>query len=304
MRRLLLALLLLAALAPPRFARAQEPPVSPAEPLPLKKQPREPKLLTDHTAYTIEKRQWRVGLLNLQYGISERFSLGTNPLAWLLAPNLNGKFIALRREKIDLALQAGLARVDLERIIPVEGATLGLLPLGWKLSWVISDRFSLHAGTSHLVAKVSGGLTGEQLGAALGVSTGQDVGGSLGESGVDTEVYSSAQATLHQLNLAFDWRLNRRDTIILESRNAFALNGRFEVGAEASHEESGASTSTSVVQTINTPLKEVPSSLSLAWQWSWEHFHLRLGIPLNPVNPYSWSQAFTAYWLIGPRERG
>lgn len=54
---------------------------------------------------------------------------------------------------------------------------------------------------------------------------------------------------------------------------------------------------------LATTLNTLPTALSLSWQLTYPRFHVRFGIPLNPGNPLSTTQAFTFYWVLGPKPK-
>lgn len=51
----------------------------------------DPEIITDHSAYVVKPRQWRMELVNFDYGLTDTIQLRTAPALWLLGPNAFGK---------------------------------------------------------------------------------------------------------------------------------------------------------------------------------------------------------------------
>lgn len=259
---------------------------------------------TDHTAYLVRPGQWRLGLATFDYGVTETLQLRTAPALWLLGPNAYGKAKILDTQPVDIALQAGILRVDLSRLSTqrqgVEAAFLAI-PLQWWASLEIDEHWTLSLGTGHNVFKVSGGLTGREIGELLGTVAGDDrIGGQLEALG--TGLYGSGQLWLHQSRVAVDYRLNQRHSVILQTNNSFLVTGLLTAGASVEDAATGTTAEVGASAQFSNPLTQVPTAASLAWQVSWPRFHLRLGLPLT-ANPQSLVQAVALYWVLGPKTR-
>ncbi len=265
--------------------------------------PVDPKLLTDFTAYTTRPREWRIGPFDLQYGLLDNLSVGLNPLAFVVAPNIGGKVTAIQTRRVDVAFKATYYQFNLDRL-DAEGVTgrFAAAPLAWTASWMINEHFGLHGGSSHWLVKLDGGLSGKEISEGLAALLGTDISGDLGAS--ESGLYGASNLALHQLNLAFDWRPTRRGSLILESNSYLLVTGVLSAGAQTVDEANDSEVSVGASVRLSQGLKTVPNATSLAWQWSWPRFHLRVGIPLNPTNPFSYTQAFTLYWVLGGKDKG
>lgn len=267
-------------------------------------QPIDTEVSTDHTAHLVRPGQWRLGLATVDYGVTDTLQIRTAPALWLLGPNAYGKAKVLDTQQADLALQAGVLRVDLGRFNPQEqrvDAEFFAVPLQWWASLEFNEHWTVSIGTGHNAFKISGGLTGQEIGRLLGSVSGDDrIGAQLGELG--TGLYGGGQLWLHQARFALDWRLNRRHSIIVQTNNSFLVTGLLTAGATMEDDATGTTAEVGASVQFSNSLEQVPTAASLAWQLSWPRFHLRLGLPLT-TNPQSVVQAFTFYWVLGPPDR-
>lgn len=263
----------------------------------------DPKVLTDVTAYTIEKKQWQIGVFDQDYGLLRNVSIGTTlPFYVVGMVNAHAKVTAIQTPKFDAALEAAWYRASLA-IIDLPTGTMTITPVGWKGSWLVRRKWSLHFGHNWTMIAIRGDLPASKIVEAVSEGSGADIEAALldtlDEKGVST--YAGARLTLLQFNTAFDYRLNRRDSIVLANASYVSLHGLIAAGI-ATGEEGGKTSETGISQEISTPLKNVPSTPTLSWQWSWRRAHLRAGIPLSKsANVLFWiPQAFELYWILGP----
>ena len=258
----------------------------------------EPKVLTDVTAYTAGKKTWSVGLFNQEYGLLHNVSVGTRaPLFALGVANAHAKVTAVQTPKFDAAITGEVLVARLGT-----ASSVRVVPVAWTGSWLTSSKLSLHFGHAWTMAAIDGQLTASDLAGGiedvLGVDIGADLAGPLG----DAEVYAGASVTLLEARLAADYRLNRRDSIVVSARSFVAAYGL--VGGGAALELDGvdeAELGTTV--RFNTALNEsLPALVSVSWQFSWERLHLRVGIPVTRGAGalFAVPQAFRLYWVLGP----
>jgi hypothetical protein len=303
----MLTIALLAALATP--APAQQPP---AEDTPLKDQPPDPRGKQDFTAYTVREGQWRVGFNGVDYGLSDTTSVGTSAFYWVVGPSVRGKVTAIDRQRLAFAVEAGYYGVYsawIEALVTSSSdvdftATLGVVPLSWTGTWNISDRWSVHLGNSWKISTLEGELTGLQISEIMATVAGDDLDDAvLGELGSAT-VYANAMGrfTLASGQLAAEWRRNARGSLILVSDRTLWLSGLVAGTTGASGEQG--ETGVGVAATFEFLLENAPNATSLSWQWSWDRLNLRVGLPLSLSNPFSYTQAFQMYWLLGPKDSG
>lgn len=261
-----------------------------------------PKSKTDFTAYTLGHRQWRVGFLNLDYGLLPNTSIGTNPLANILAANARIKTTAITWGRFDFSAQAGIASLN-TAMLGAQGLQASIVPLRGTASWAFGPRLGLHLGGTWMIAQLRGDLTGSQIQSVLGgvTNTGSSDGSLSSALGDGTYVGAVANIHVAQQNTALEWRLNRRDSIVLQSNNTLYISGVVAGTAGVSDEASGVQAGAGIGLTFDLdPTQTFGSASSIAWQWSWKKANLRLGIPLTPSNPMAWAQCLQIYWLLGP----
>jgi hypothetical protein len=258
----------------------------------------------DFTAYTLPRRTWRIGFTHLDYGLWENVSIGTSPLLNIVAPNARLKVTAIQRGRWEASLQAGITRVNSEILggaaADVTGLDIHAVPARWTLSWAPHERWGLHLGNTWTVYRLSGEVTGEALGNIMGTvigseSGGDEIGGALGAS-----TYAGADVVVNTLssNTAVEYRLNRRDSIVLQSVNNVYVDGLLAATAGGGSEAVQAGVGVGAKIEVD-PSKVLGTTTSIAWQWSWKRANLRLGIPLSK-NPLGFVQAVQLYWLLGP----
>lgn len=263
----------------------------------------EPRVLTDVTAYTPQKKHLILGVFRQQYGLLDNAAIGTRlPYFALGIVNAHAKVTAIQTPKLDASLSAEWLYRDLADL-GIPGGTARVTPLSWKASWILSRRMSLHFGTTWMMASVSGELSTAELGDALGAVVGADIGEELrAVAGDGTSLYAGGNLTLFQTNLAVEYRFNRRDSLILTSNASVWASGLLAGGARLDEGDVELEVGPSV--RFRMPLSEsLPTLMALSWQFSWERVHLRLGVPIpvtGPGAPFALPQALALYWDLGP----
>ena len=151
-------------------------------------------LLDERTAYLIGAQQFKIGVLALEYGITKRVSIGSDPPAWaaraflpILVPNLHLKTQFYDSERLTMMVN-----------VAGYGANLAKdnLPATWLLSFPLSlfasvrvaDRFWIHGDGTYIFARATGS----------------------GNVDVDrADVAGGAAARAAQLGTIVEWRLTR-----------------------------------------------------------------------------------------------
>lgn len=266
--------------------------------------PPDPEVITDLSAYTVRQGQWRLGLLNQDYGLLDNASVGTSTLLWPLAvPNLHAKVRGIQTPRLDLSIQGGWYSLDLERLLGIPGGKAVYTPVGWTASWKASPAYTVHLGTDWYVMSLEGSLSAAQIGEAVAALAGAELDADLREAlGESAGVYAGADLTLTRLRLALDYRLNRRDSIVFTANSALRLDGLVAAGVEATG-EGGESVAVGASARIRLPLsKTLPTTIAVGWQWSWRRAHLRVGLPLsnNANGLFAWGSIIQLEALLGP----
>ena len=147
----------------------------------------------------------------------------------------------------------------------------------------------------------AGHTKAETLAPVIGLRLPPETKQALGQAG---SVYAGAHITLGQLEIATDWRFNRRDSLVLVYHGYAFISGVIDAGVQA---EGGGSIAGVAYRVPNRNLfKEVPGTTTLSWQWSYEHFAFRVGIPLSTpksvaedYTPLVWvGQGMAIYWIL------
>jgi hypothetical protein len=271
--------------------------------------PGDPKHQTDISAFTVAHKQWRIGLTSLDYGLLENTQIGTNTVMWAVGSNARAKVTAIETERLAFSFQASTVSVHQRWLNTITSAASGddehassaalrVTPMSWRGSWSISPKWSIHLGNTWMLGRLSGELTGEQIAGLIGAVTGGSIDASITDAMGASTMYAGAvgRFTLAQSNLSAEWRKNQRSSLILQS-NSFLWVSGMVIGTVGTTSESGEVTAGGAA-TFEQVLETLPSAASLSWQWRFDTLHLRLGIPLNPINPFSYTQAITLYWLL------
>ena len=185
-----------AAAAVPEVSRAQIEWLRPR----LRKLPPNPRAQVDYTAYTLDFGEVRIGLSNTQIGILPRTQVGTNlPLNLLGIQNANVKVNPLRLGRMDLAVQGSGYRYTQEDFAAQYWA------VGPTLSAVLSERWGMHLGGQYWSVAMDGTFSAGEVYAAFGM---------VDDLGLFPNIAYQGQAA--SARLAVDYRLNRRDSFVLD----------------------------------------------------------------------------------------
>jgi hypothetical protein len=252
------------------------------------------------SAYTVGRHDWRIGLLSLDFGLLDNLQVGTVPVLDLLGVfNLDGKVTAIQTEHLEASFEAqGMFWTGTwgERDQPL---SVTAWPLMTTVSWKISPKTSLHAGYRWENLDLYGNFDSLDIASAVASMVGLEVGDQLSEAlaGKGT-FYGGGRLTLGQARLAFDWRLNRRDSLIVQVWRYNTLTARIDAGAQNAE----GSAQAGVAAKIQEPIEGANgAAASLSYQLTWPRFRVRAGIPVmgKDANPVMWiPQAFELYWVF------
>lgn len=258
---------------------------------------------TEFTAYSLKRGAVRIGLFNLDYGLTDDFSVGTSPLLAVYGfYSVRAKSTMLTLGRFDASLETTVGYLDASRLSELSAGLINY-PITLRFSYSPFDRLGLHAGWRWQNVDVVGTFAindiAETLAPVIGVKLPNSVKSSLGQAG---SLYAGAHFTLDQPLFAIDWRFNRRDSLIFQYEGYSGLRGRIDGGYQAND-------STEYVAGVRAKEElwgQVKGTTTLSWQFSYERFALRVGIPLTTPADFTQDytplfvirQAFTVYWIL------
>lgn len=168
----------------------------------------------DFTAYTLEWGEFRVGVAGIQIGLLPRLQLGTQPVLDLIGIyNGTVKFDAVRAGPMDLGVTASYHQLPLGDFTAQYGS------VGGTMSWVMTKHWSIHGGAQ--IGRVQMEGVPSQPPALFKAYVNQEEidywAAAAAEVGVEPYLRGEGIA----INAATDFRLNRRDSIVVRGQ-AFA----------------------------------------------------------------------------------
>lgn len=245
----------------------------------------------DFTAYTVEWGEVRLGLTNASFGILPRTQISMLPVAYLLKLyNGSLKIDAIRAGPLDIALTGSVF------VLPL-GPFVGTNTMpGMVTSLRLTEPWSLHVGGGYVMIRGSGvpdtakmprllyTLTGLQLDEweqtnKVNMETGQV---NIGADGVT-------------LNVATDFRFNRRDSLVLKFNSVLWGRAIGNASLPILDLEEAFDAEVGVLESW---------SATLSYQITWKQVDLRLG---GGYSGYPWLWAIQAndvsYRMLGKTRR-
>ncbi len=252
--------------------------------------PQNPYAQTDFTAYTLEWGEVKLGLGSVTVGVLPRVQLGSRPILDVLGLyNGSIKVDAVRAGPVDLAPVASVF------LLPLGPDFLGTwFSAGGLVSWRVLDPFSVHASGWYARIGASGTPDLSRLSPFLDTIAGTEVDLSSVEESLTTDLeVGSAWA-----RLAMDWRLNRRDSFVLQAQAALwtGSSGQTELPPILGLDEALAAGT--VLDTIAASYIAV-----LSYQASFARLEARIGYGASAVPLAFVTQAFDLSYRVGGRTR-
>ncbi len=262
------------------------------------REPIDPKVPSDYSAYTLGFKHVRVGLFDDDVGVWSNVDVGTTPILFVLGvPNAHAKIGAVQSKVLDIAVTGAWHGYSLEKM-GVDGGYLNVIPLGLTSSWSISRHLSIHAGASWLLADIKGQVGLDEiaggLATAIGVDLSEELDSQLSEDGA---LYAGANVMLTQAHLGADWRFNRRDALVLQTNTFLYLSGTISGGYATEDDSLQAGATVHLKKPLTDQLQSV---ITVSWQFSWKHWYLRVGLPVpTKTIPLLWiPQAFELNYVF------
>jgi hypothetical protein len=255
----------------PDLSRAQHNWLEPSRP----KLDQVPRGQTDYTAYTLEWGETKIGLASITIGALPRTQIGTVPLLDALGV-MNGhiKVNLLRTGPLDVGIGSNYYRLQVGEFV---GSHMG----GSLVASVqLLEPWSLHLGANYAALQSSGVPDTTRLPAVLSAGTDPDTF-QASQDGNETAWNFHGQNM--RLNMATDYRFNRRDSIVFQAGAIFWSN--IDTGFDAPP-ILGLDDAFTRAEENTTPIAESLVT-SLAWQWTWRKVDLRVGLGWSSV-PGAW----------------
>lgn len=250
-----------------------------------------PRAQTDYTAYTLEWGETKIGLASITIGALPRTQIGTVPLLDALGV-LNGhiKVNILRAGPFDLGLGSNYYRLQVGEFV---GSHLGGAMV---TSFQLLKPWSLHLGANYAALQSSGVPDTSRLPSIL-------------TAGTDPETFQASQDgnenawNFHgqnlRINMATDYRFNRRDSIVFQA--AAIVWSNIDRGFDAPP-ILGLEDAFARAEETSNPIGESLVT-SVSWQWAWRKMDLRLGIGYSSIPGAALLQAVDFSYRFGGKTR-
>jgi len=256
----------------------------------------------DYTAYTLEWGETKLGLAGIHLGVLPRVQLGTQPVLDLVGVyNINSKINVIRAGPLDLSIQGQMHQVPLGDF---QGSYLGAGAMG---TLIVSEAWSIHAG-GQVGSVVLSGLPTQVPALAKGyvdASLLEEWSAEAKARGVDPTVRASGTI----VKLATDFRLNRRDSFVLQGQ-AFTF-GKIRANLGENLPDSAAQLIDVVVPGLSGGAIDAEKKFSvtdayvvtLSYQMTWRKVDLRLGGGKSPSTLAWLLQANDVSYRFGGKTR-
>jgi hypothetical protein len=221
--------------------------------------------ITDESAYTLRRNDFRVGIWKLEYGVIDSVTAGTYIWPWLFrVSNAHAKWRFWQNERVAFSAFTGFFRFDTERLESLDehigNATITVVPFELAGSYRFDDRYTLTIAPVWTTVDVEGELGAEDLrGAGQGA------------------------ASNFQLTATLEWRLSRVTALLFHFRQLVVQRASASGGAVFRPDEF---TTVEVYASGRTDAINFRGarSLTVSSVFSWEIFNLRTGLSFGNYN--------------------
>jgi hypothetical protein len=243
--------------------------------------------VTDDTAYTLRRHEFRVGLWKAEVGIWKPVTVGTYLWPWLFTiGSFHGKWRFLDAGPVSVAAGLGVMWFDTRRLKQLDSragsAQVSAVPLELVGSYRLSDRFTVSTALAYTAIRLKGEVNSDAFEGAV-----------------------RGAADNWQGAITAEWRANRVVALLAQWRTQ--LFERMTVGGRAAAHPDRFTT-VEIVGAARTRLEWSGwSSFGLASVASWQHFNLRVGVVgghydvagLNVMTGnFAVVPEFDVYWLF------
>lgn len=221
--------------------------------------------LTDESAYTLGRNDFRFGLWKVQYGIVDQVMAGTYVWPWFFrVSNLHAKWRFFQNDDWAFSAFGAFYHFDtknLERVNSDTGnATIDVVPFELAASYRFDDRYTLSVAPVWTAVAIKGNLEEDDLDGA-------------GEGAVNN----------FQLTSTFEWRMTRVTALLVHGRLLLAQRARLSANAVLHPDEFTTIEVHAAGKTDALDFKGA-GSLTTSFVFSWDNFNLRSGLSFGNYN--------------------
>ena len=263
-----------------------------------------PYLHVDFTSYCLEWGEFQVGLNTLKAGILPRTQVGTSIPMWIIGlQNFDAKVNLLRIGAFDFAIEGNYLSLP-----TTSSFRMSLMGGGLSTSVRIIEPWTIHLGSQYMNFSAKGLPDLSKINPLIIQMSGVDADSYRAKLEAD-KVGFDINASALSLGFASDFRMNRRDSWILQAQGIIW---------HSIDSSSNVSDSDKIPQFLNVDqifalqskgLSDITKSyvVSIAHQWSWEHSYLRLGFGWSSMNSYAFVpamiQSLDYAWRFGGKSK-
>ena len=282
--------------------------------------PQNPYGTTDFSAYTLEWGETRVGLVSMEYGIAPHFQVGTMPVldalgAFNISTKINisqGKLsaVALGANYASLPLASAYEQSGLGQNLGLFGQSAGtalntssayFFGVSAYFSYRIAEPLTAHLRLNYVQAHAEGRFSLLQIPSLIAPGLVPN----LGTGG--PELVPALTGETGSFHLGVDYRLNRRDSVMIRVRGPFYAGVRVGIDLD---ELTGMGNGDEGWGSFNLSGKYgdwvSPGSFyaaSLGWQFQWRQWEVRMGYGISQPGLVWTLQAFDIGYRFGGKTR-
>ena len=262
-----------------------------------------PYLHVDFTSYTLEWGEVQVGLNNFKVGVLPRVQLGSSLPMWLVGlQNADAKINLVRLGAFDIGLDGNWLSM------PSPEFNMGYLSGGLNTSIRILEPWTVHFGSQYMSFSAVGLPDLSNVNSLILTMSGinaQEYREELAADGVGFDLTAKAIT----LKLAMDFRMNRRDSWILQAQGIVWHSLHFSSNLNDSEKVPKFFNIDKILALESEGGSDITKSyvVSLAHQWSWNNSYLRIGFGWSSMEDYAFVpamlQSIDYAWRFGGKSK-
>ncbi len=221
--------------------------------------------VTEESAYTLRKHDFRVGLWKTQYGIIDQVTAGTYVWPWVFrVANLHLKWRYWHDDTWAFSVFTGFFHLDTRNLQSVDddagNAVIDVVPFELAASYRFDDSYTLSVAPVWTTVNVKGDLANDDLKGA-------------GEGAVNN----------FQLTATFEWRISRVTALLFHGRYLVAQRAHAR-GDVVLHPDEYTTVEVHAAGTTDALDFRRAGSLTIGAVYSWQYFNLRTGLSFGNYN--------------------